>query len=523
MKLPIAQEAELIEHVLTFRDRPLDFAMFIYPWGEAGTPFETFLAPRPWQLEELSALQDHLLECAEMRAAGLEPSVMYKAGYSSGRGPGKSALFGMVAHWHASTHFGAPTIVAANSESQMRMRTFPEFARWFGGSLNAHWWNLEGLSITPQPWLAEGVGKTKQEGGLQIDPMYWYVKGQMWTAENPSGFRGAHNMYGMLTLFDEADGIPHDIWTNTYGFFTDPSPYRVWMAASQMQQNKGAFYDLFYDEKFGKGWRTRTLNTEGMAGVDQREVQDLIERYGSDSDQVRVQVRGLPPRTAEDQFIPADYIRLAMGNSLFQDYGEALVMGVDPAPRGRTTIRFRQGRNARDCVGRDTAIVLEGYDHVQLAEYIVQLDHKYKPQVICIDFGYGTGIIDILKRKHLHARLEIVKSGDMAMDKKGEFGSRGAELWGKLRDWLPGGMIPTDDGTKGTLSHQLLNRGWAWSGREDGKKIMEKKADMKVRGVMSPDDADALAYTLAVNPPRLDKIRTIARRVEGAEDNPYGW
>jgi hypothetical protein len=261
-----------------------------------------------------------------------------------------------------------------------------------------------------------------------------------------------------------------------------------------------------------------------MEGVDQAEVHDMIERYGIDSDQVRVHVRGLPPLTSDDQFIPADSVRLAMGNLLVADYGESLIMGVDPAPRGRTAIRFRQGRNARDCVGRDTAIVLDGYDNVQLAEYIVMLDHKYKPRVICIDFGYGTAIIDILKRKHLHARVEIVKSGDMAADRNGEFGSRGAELWGTLRDWLPGGMIPKDDGSKGTLSHQLINRGWAWSGREDGKKIMEKKSDMKARGVMSPDDADALAYTLAVNPPRTDRVGGgKAIRVDGAEDSPYGW
>ena len=526
MKLPIDQESALIERVLTFTDRPLDFARFMYPWGEEGTPFAAYPGPRPWQVDELGALQDHLCRCAEMRLAGLEPPVFFPAAYSSGRGPGKSALFGMIAHWHASTHFGAPTIVAANSEAQLRSRTFPEFARWFGGSLNAHWWNIEGLSITPETWLTDGVKSTAPEGGLQIDPKYWYVKGQMWTEENPAAFAGAHNMYGMLVLFDEADGIPLPIWTNTYGFFTDPSPYRIWMAASQMRTNRGAFHDLFYDKQFGKDWRLRTMNTEGMEGVDQAQVRSMIERFGRESDQVRVEVMGLPPRTSETQFVPAENVKLAMDNKLMPDLGEPLIAGVDPAPRGRTAVRFRQGRNARDCVGPATATVLEGYDNLQIAEWILEADTKYRPEAWCIDFGMGTGVIDVLKRKGwIRSRIHEVKFGDMPPKSDKEFGSMGAYLWGKVRDWLPGGIVPRDDGSKGTLSHQLLNRGWAWSGREDNRKVMESKEDLKSRGLISPDDVDALAVTFAVNPPRTDKLPRggMARRVEGAEENPYGW
>jgi len=524
VKLSPAQEAALTERIMTFKDAPLDFARYIYPWGEEGTPFAQFSGPRKWQVEELGALQDHLQQCADMRRQGLEPPVIHKAAYSSGRGPGKSALFGMLAHWHASTHWGAPTIVAANSESQLRAKTFPEFARWFGGSINAHWWLIEGLSITPMSWMTDRVASLREEGGLQLDPKYWYVKGQMWTEENPSGFAGAHNMYGMLVLFDEADGIPQAIWTNTEGFFTDLTPYRMWFAASQMRTNKGAFYDVFYDEKMSKGWRTRTLDVRGMEGVDQKWARDMVEKFGEDSDQVRVEVRGLPPATSEDQFIPHDAIRLAMENDFQRDHGEALVAGVDPAPRGRTAIRFRAGRNARDCVGKYTATLLEGYDNMQIADEIMRLDALLKPSYWVIDFGMGTGVIDILKRRRMHGRLYPVKFGDMPPKADKEFGSMGAYLWGKLRDWLPGGMIPKDDGTKGTLSHQMLNRGWKWSGREDNRKVLEGKDDLKARGLMSPDDVDALALTLAVDPPRIDRPASSASKpVEGAGENPYGF
>ena len=79
-------------------------------------------------------------------------------------------------------------------------------------------------------------------------------------------------------------------------------------------------------------------------------------------------------------------------------------------------------------------------------------------------------------------------------------------------------MVEKDDGEKGSLSHQLTDRGWRWSGREDNKKIMETKDDMQARGVQSPDDADALACTFEVNPPRRDDHKGgRGRVVEGTD------
>ena len=150
-------------------------------------------------------------------------------------------------------------------------------------------------------------------------------------------------------------------------------------------------------------------------------------------------------------------------------------------------------------------------DNVQIAAEILKLDQKFRPDAVCIDFGMGTGVIDILKRKRTNGRLHVVKFGDTAEDRHGEYATHAIELWGRVRDWLPGGMLEKDSGEKGSLSQQLTDRGWRWSGREDNKKILETKDDLKRRGVASPDDADALACTFEVNPPRRDAARTGGR------------
>lgn len=530
MLASLEQESAIIERYITFRDLPLDCVRFSFPWGEAGTPLATISEPAVWEVEELGRLQDHL--CARRRFLDDDlrpPHLPYRAGWSSGRGLYKTSLLAKIAHWHVSSHFGGQVILAANSESQLRARIFPEFAMWFGAAVNAHWWNVEGAKITPQAWLIDPMKRLPESGGLGLDPQFWGVIGALWSEENPSGFAGGRSRYGTLVAFDEASGIVDDIWDVTDGFFAPDMDYKLWFAASQMRSSKGRFHDIFYVPQHAKGWHTRTLSAEIMP-AQAAWAKEFIARWGYDHDKTRVEVRGLPPRTDENQFISRESVTLAQTNELVRDDLEPLIFGVDPAPRGRTAIRARRGRNARDAVGR-AGWVLEGYDNEQIARFVMDLENKYHPDAWVIDFGMGTGVIDALKHRaqHIYRKLTQVKFGDMPPKHEmaaAEFGSMGAYLWGLARDWLPGAMIEKGGGDeKHSLANQLLNRGWKWSGREDGKKVLESKEDLKSRGVESPDDADALALTLAIRPPRRDRgggVR-MAKRVEGVEESPYGW
>jgi len=500
------QEAEIMAQVLSFRNDPVGFVHYAYPWGRPNTVFEKLRGPRRWQLEELEAIAEHI-QNQEFAYANDLPLQIWKSEYSSGRGPGKTAVFGMAAHWHMSTHIGSTVTVTANTENQMKTKTFPEFAVWFGSAINAHWFALESLRIVPAPWILELVRKLPEEGGMGIDPKYWFVQGQTWNEDNPSAFAGTHNPLGLMLLMDEASGIHSGVWDTAEGFFTEVNPYRLWMAASQMRFRKGRFYEIMHERERFRDWRVRTLSTRGMEGIDQSLIANQIRTYGEDSDFVRVEIDGLPPRTSEDQFIAWDAVRAAQNNTILNDYGEPLILGVDPAPRGKTSWRFRQGRNGRDCVGRDTHGHWMNHDNVQIADRILALDAKYNPDAICIDFGMGTGVIDVLRRHaHIRRKLHEVKFGGAVMDKDSEWATHSIELWGRLREWLPGGQIEKDAGEKGSLSEQMTNRGWKWSGREDGKKILETKETMKERGVDSPDDVDALACTFEVNLPRVDRL-----------------
>lgn len=490
MKYKPEQELALATDLLSMANDPLAFTLYAFPWGVENTPLAQFDGPRKWQWQVLKDIRDHTQEQYFRVENGL-PLEMYREATRSGRGPGKSALFAWLALWHASTHIGSSTIVTANTETQMRSKTFPEFAKWFTFAINAHWWHVDSMKIYPQADLAELV---KEQ--LKIDPGYWNIVGLPWSEENPDAFAGTHNAYGLFVIMDEASGIAEPIWRVANGFFTEENPYRYWIAFSNPRRNAGAFFNRCTQREFAGTWKTRKIDCREVEGIDQSTNEAIIAEYGANSDTARVEVYGEFPEASTRQLIPNSLVREAQEREIeaFDD-DEPLIMGIDPAPRGRTVIRFRQGRDAKSI----PPTVLQGKDNEEIADNVVRLIEKYDPDAIGCDAGQGTGVIDILKRRGV--KVFEVWFGAKARDEDGEFATLGSELWGLIRDWLPGGCI---DGSQ-DLFRDLTSRTWKWYGREDGKKILDSKRDMARDGVPSPDDADALACTFYPRVPRRNR------------------
>src|SRR5690606_29169257 len=81
-----------------------------------------------------------------------------------------------------------------------------------------------------------------------------------------------------------------------------------------------------------------------------------------------------------------------------------------------------------------------------------------------------------------------------------------AEIWGGGRDWLPTGCIRENvPGQDHTLIDELTGPTYSMAG-DDREIQLERKKDMRRRGVPSPNAADALACTFAypVYVPRMD-------------------
>lgn len=164
-----------------------------------------------------------------------------------------------------------------------------------------------------------------------------------------------------------------------------------------------------------------------------------------------------------------------------------LILGVDVARFGadRSVLFFRQGVQAFE------PIVVQDVDLVTLAGIIKQHVDDRKPKAIFVDgTGVGGGVVDILRSWGIDAY--DINFGHKSPDR--EYANKRTEMWCKMADWLrKGGIIPDIPMLVEEISMPLYDV------TERNEKILESKAKMRERCGKSPDLADALCLTFAMD------------------------
>lgn len=466
---------------------PLQFAMTAYAWGEGD--LKQFNGPRKWQREVMQHIEMYLREGLSLkRALGILPD-FYRHAVASGRGPGKSALVGMLAHWFLSTRIGSSTWVAANGKPQLETKTFPEIAKWVARGLNKDFFEVNATTIRPSKWFTEFIESPE---GLNKSTRYYYIAGQLWSKENPDAFAGAHNWDGEFAIFDEASGIPDEIWPVQEGVFTEDIIDRFWLAFSNPRMSQGAFFECFHKNR--ERWRTTQIDSRSVEGINQSAFDNIIAQHGEDSDEARVEVYGQFPKSGEDQFISPFMVDEAVEREAYNDDSAPVVLGVDPARSGldSTVIAVRKGRDlvaVRRYKGEDTMTVVGR---------VIDAMEEYDPTLVVIDEGgLGAGVVDRLLEQR-YKKVRGVNFGWKADSQ--QYLNKRAEMWQKMKDWLKSAHLLKDEQLKQDLCapNKKMN--------SMGSLQLEGKKEMKARGMASPDAADALACTFAFDiAHRLDK------------------
>ena len=455
------------------KDNPLAFVLYVFPWGKAGTPLEHFAGPRKWQREVLQEIAEHIKS-----NNGKVDFDTFRMATSSGRGIGKSALVSWLVLWMLTTRIGSTTIVSANSEAQLRSVTWAEITKWLSMAMNSHWFEVSATRVMPAKWLTELV-----ERDLKLGTRYWGVEGRLWSAENPDSYAGVHNFSGVMLVFDEASGIDDSIWSVAAGFFTENTPNRFWLAFSNPRRNSGYFYETFHAKR--DFWRNKIVDARTVENTDKNVYQQIIDEYGADSSQAHVEVYGQFPSASDDQFIPAHVVDDAMAREKYKDLTAPIVIGVDPARFGSdsTVIAVRQGRDIIEIKKH------KGDDTMETVGRIIEAIEEYKPALINIDEGgLGAGVVDRLKEQRY--KIRGVNFANKAKNPM-MYGNKRAEMWGDMREWLKSASIPKDRYLKTDLISPLMKPD------SKGAIFLESKKDMKMRGLASPDAADAIALTFA--------------------------
>jgi hypothetical protein len=483
-----ADAQALAEELATFTHDPLGYVLWAFPWGQKGTELEHEAGPRTWQREVLEAIGKGV---REGRATG----EVVQTAVASGHGIGKSALVSWIIHWALDTREDARGVVTANTEAQLRTKTWPEVSKWHR------------LKIT------SGLFECTATAIFAKDPTHqknWRVDAITWSENNTEAFAGLHNAgKRILVIMDEASAIADKVWEVTEGALTDENTEIVWAVFGNPTVATGRFRECF--RKNRHRWKSWQIDSRTVEGTNKAQIDKWVEDHGEDSDFVKIRVRGIFPALSAKQFISETDVDAAWARDIKPPQFEhaPVIISVDPAWEGddELVIAKRQG-----LAFSILKVMPKNDNDMWVANLVARLEDEHKADAVFIDAGYGTGIVS--GGRTMGRTWQLVWFSGAPID-PGCVNKR-AEMWKLTRDWLKdGGVLPKDQ----ALRDDLL--GPETVPRSDGKLLLEPKEAMKKRGLKSPNRADALALTFAL--PVVSRHANNARSAQVACDyNPFG-
>lgn len=466
------------------------FVRWAFPWGQPGTVLEDWDGPEQWQQEQQTRISEKL------RAGGAAGCVIQED-ISAGHGVGKSAEVSWAILWAISTFEDTRGVVTANTDTQLRTKTWAELAKWYQLFIAKDLFTLTATAI----YIA---GDKEREKSWRIDQIPW-------SKERTEAFAGLHNQgKRLIVIFDEASAIDDVIWEVTEGALTDAKTQIIWLRYGNGTRTTGRFFKNCTQPRHNHAAR---VDSRDVRFSNKKQIQAWIDDYGEDSDFVRVRVKGMFPRAGYSNFISPELVtqarRRRLEAAIWQSHQK--VLAIDPARFGDdfSVITLRQGLKVH------WQVALSGFDGVDLASRVFEIircngqmkkgDGVPPGGISCIAYdaiGNGADLDSALRRMSGLPPLIAVQWGQPAKDDKQYFNQR-SECWGKMRDFLEHGQIPDED----DLAEQLTSLDYGYDGRF--RIQLQSKKDAKKNGVKSPDRADSLALSFV--PDLIDRKVTIAR------------
>ena len=281
------------------------------------------------------------------------------------------------------------------------------------------------------------------------------------------------------------------------------TPGAKWAAFGNPTRNTGRFRESW--GRFRHRWHTMQVDSRTARQADQAQIAAWIEDYGLDSDFVKVRVLGEFPSQSANQFIAGGDVDACM-KYVAEGY-QALpkILAADIARFGddESVIARRQGRKVLPLVS------WRGMDLMKTADKIAEAIDEWQPDAVVIDeTGIGSGVVDRLRQ--LKYEVFGFNGGESPRDKE-TYRNKRVEVWGLMREALRGGIeLPKDE----MLKADLIGPEYGFTPTQ--QLWLEKKEDMKRRGLGSPDRADALAMTWAVSPKaKREKRANVHRTFHG--------
>lgn len=312
-----------------------------------------------------------------------------------------------------------------------------------------------------------------------------------------NGFHADHLLY----IIDEASGVKDIVFEPVLGSLSTQDSRLIMMG--NPTQLSGFFFDSH--NKNRDKYATAKVSGEESKRVSRDFIEDIIDMYGLDSDVYRVRVAGEFPKAMPDSFIQLDWVENCSKKTISDLVYSRIDIGVDVARYGDDQTIICP---VFDKKKQQKPIELNHNDTMQVVGVIVQLVEqlrlKYLGKTIHIKIdcdGLGVGVYDRLKEIKKQKNWITVTlyechfggtGGRNSNNDPVEFSNSTGLMWGLLREKLKKNELELFYNDKQIA--QISNRKYRIN--SDGEIELERKEEMKKRGLMSPDMADALALSL---------------------------
>jgi hypothetical protein len=404
----------------------------------------------------------------------------------SGHGIGKSTISSMIILWFL---FGRPECqVACTSPTQDQLFDvlFKELKKWID-RMPA---NISSMYI----W-------EKSHIRMKESPETWFARAKTASKENTEALAGVHADW-VLMLCDEASGVDEAIFETMEGALTSGN-ILVFLVSNGTRAN-GYFYDTHHKDK--ERWQNYKFSSLDSPRVDKKYVQSIIDKYGEDSIQYAIRVKGEFPK--EDGMDDSGYIPLLQDKNIITrpDEGQRLrfasnsVLGVDPAGDGddKTSWVIRDNFKAKKLYEENKSTAKS------IAERTLTFMNEYniRPRNVVVDaFGVGADVgKEIAIASKGQVNVTTVNTGDKCeLDKdKDIYLNKRAMCFYEAKKWLQQGGELIENGN---FKEELL--GIRYKRNLSGLIQIMPKIDMKKKyGLKSPNDADAFSLTFLRSIPK---------------------
>src|SRR5262249_37449575 len=155
-------------------------------------------------------------------------------------------------------------VVTANTETQLKTKTWSELGKWFGLFLAKDLFKLTATAIFSKDETRERT---------------WRIDMVPWSERTTEAFAGLHNQgRRILVLFDEASAIPDIIWETTEGALTDKDTEIIWAVFGNPTRNVGRFKDCFTGTH-AKFWQPWQVDSRTVSFTNKEQIAKWITAY----------------------------------------------------------------------------------------------------------------------------------------------------------------------------------------------------------------------------------------------------